>query len=198
MTPLAVCESHPHIANHLSVNNCATQQLPHPPLIKAVRPPAVGEEANRDGLPKSVQLQAARPHCVHHTRVVNDVDGNATLSRTQLEVCWFGGSVRECEGEVVVLRFTNGCRSGLQPSPQVRQREHTLISHIPAKNARLSTPSNPHPTAPPVTCVCCGSKWVPHHQEGHINCLSSLQNNICCALNHLTISNHHLLAVQGL
>jgi hypothetical protein len=64
------------------------------PFIEAVRLPGVSPEADGDGLTKAVQLQPTRTHCIHHTRIVDDVHWDASLMGTDLQVCmrWAGGA----------------------------------------------------------------------------------------------------------
>ena len=56
------------------------------PVVEAVRPPRVGEEDERDGLAKVVQLQAARADRVHDGRVVYDPRRNAERTGAEEDV----------------------------------------------------------------------------------------------------------------
>ena len=96
-------------------------------------PPAIGHTH----LPESIQLQPASPDGVHDTCIVHDLDGNAPLTRPQLDV-----GVRRC------------------PVRDMGRRQvgREIPAHVPAAGCRCASWPR-HQVA--------GKKAVKHHTQRH-------------------------------
>lgn len=76
-------------------------------VVKAVRPPGVGEKHDGHGLSEAVKLQPARPDGIHDGGVVHDAHGDAALPCAQLQVGVRRGTkgvAHDQEGHVCFVR----------------------------------------------------------------------------------------------
>ena len=60
-------------------------------LVETIGPPFLSPQRDRDDFPESINLQSATPHCAYDAGIVDDLDSNAELYSTKIEV-GVGGS----------------------------------------------------------------------------------------------------------